>query len=245
MSIMRSAAIITASRVVLSGEMWAPDMPEHVRDIFDRYRRKMGRAPGDLAEALELAIWKARDDGHSRDTEILEGIRALSTRLDGLEAPISIERTGRGYSDLDELRGWLFADATPGPVKTSAPYVWAGGTEHVQHDLDRVIDGVGHPIHWTEFLQHRDLVERIIRRSNVLDPTTVDLLAALRSGTIDADGVMILHGQVWAALAAAESFGLDILTSAAGHSGDTGKMRERIKASHKEGAALDAYEPVA
>lgn len=238
-----SAAIITGARFLLPGEMWAPDMPEHIRVLFEQFRRQVGRAPGDLAEALEHAVWVARDGGVGRDGELLAAIRGLSSRLDGLDAPISVSQNGRGFSDLDEVRGWLHEDPTPNAAapKVSAPYRPAYDAQGalLPHDAPRTVHPVTDVV--AEVTAHAGLVERILNRG-VMDADTIDALAALRSRTLDAQQAASLYTRIWGMVADAQDLGMSILTAAAGKSGEDTKTRDRIAASRSDGRALDAYQ---
>ena len=241
-----SAAILSVSSQTMSGAQFMMDVPEHIRPVIEQMVREIGRSGGDFVEAIEGAI----QAGTTSDTMFLDALRGVamgSQHMEGLDAPISVrERVPGQGSTLNRLRGWLFQDPVPNAAgHVGAPWKRPPG-DFVQHDLPRGLD-YPHPITVAEIRAHLPLIEEALTepirtRGGMVDGDTTDLLVRARTGLLSDDECRMLLGHVWSQVDAAQKLGEDILTSAAGQSGNAGKVRDALVAGGKKGVALDAYE---
>lgn len=232
------------ARPLLSSEQYAPDMPEYVRPLFEKYTRTVGRLPGDLVEAVKETLRTMPATSVGKDGAFLAALRSLAASMHGLDGPISIVRnSATGISDLDEMRGWLRVQVdVAGNHVVNTPYQPPPvGQSFLPHDLDRsgmspVTDVVG------EVTRHARLVERVARRQGTLDAPTLECITALRAGTLDEQQAAFLLNKMHAALHNAEQIGLDVITAAAGQSGDVDRIRNIADEANYKGTGLDAYE---
>jgi len=227
-----SGAVLNIDYHINAGGSWAPDMPAHIRPIFDRYRRDIGSMPTRLVEAIEAAV------GAKGPGALVAAIRSIQSELPGFVPLLGVvpnpANPGK-MSDLAALRGWLYEPHTGGS--------FTAGQTFAPHDKPRVT-----PMNWQEVYQHTDLLVSVLSGNGRrrMDGDTIRLIEGLRNRSLTTlEGAEVV-GRAWSAMHHAERVGMNILTSAAGQSGAKGAVETILTSEEGRrrfgGLAVDAYE---
>lgn len=221
------AAIQSIAYYILPTDEAQPDMRPDLRPIWQQHRRAQGQVTSQFAEALTSYLEAYAKP--SAPGSMTHAVDQIARTLPGATPHISTRRgVNGGPSDLHRLRAWLFDGPPPDP---NAPVV-------PPHDLPRtrpLVDPVG------ECIAMEDVLTRVLAPPNRrVTPDNVDLLHRLRNRTLSPDDAALLIGKSWAAIGAAEQLGREFLASAAGHTGDPGRL-DKVLPSFS-GMPLDAYE---
>jgi site-specific DNA-cytosine methylase len=239
-----------ASKILPFDEIGAPDMRPDLRVIWQQAVRRFGQNSADFAEAVSMMLEQTVKGG--TPGSMLKVVDQVARTLPGATPHIDVRPRNGGPSDLHRLRTWLYRDA---PVTYGEGVTIKANGErivnHVAHDLPRMADDSrnGRPPRpfldpVAECYQHADLLTRVLApTTRRVDAQAIDLLNRVRNRTLSADDAAVLIGRMYGALNSAHDLGVEILTSAAGHSGMDDAVAKVLAGTAKfSGIALDAYE---